>query len=1111
MADTEDKSSTTLIGVDSAQNGKGFLCDRCVSVDFSLDKFIVSKPTAMVDMVQNRYSYESRKSNDNFRLNSGASLKNFSTLRDLQDRRDVCAFCDLAFRAIERYSGSTAVDDTTSCSLRWEVHGREADSQSVFVNCTRRIRLTWNEKTGNTQEVYVIYVAPRDILRPNSDATSRWERETRFLGRDFGDQKEKQALIKSWLDLCIHEHSDECRDTHGTRVEFRKLIEETYFGVIDVADMQLKSLPIGNDRHPEPYVALSYVWGRKSHDDPPYVTKRANIMTHILHGGLETAWEKLPRTIQDSILLVSRLGYRYLWIDSLCIVQDSNSSWQLNAQAMHLVYGHALFTICAADGRDCSSGLRAAQPILRALGPVSHGNQVPGAASRDVDDPRPICADVGDRLRLMVTRPLEAMISDSEWDTRAWTFQERILSRRCLIFAEGRVFFQCRTTCMSQDIYSDGNSKGWSLDRANSPLRTLRELQQRPLWFYLMYIRMYTGRQLTKPRDVLAAFKGVAWLLEEYMSARSLFGLPTSHFDLAVLWSPLEAVRRRQPRAPSGSGASCVQDALGNCICKVEQESFGGTDFPSWSWSGWMGGRIEYQSSMLEGCLLDVREWLTHHTWIQWHIRDETGHLQPLWDMISHKSIIYGPERSVDAKVDERWMGYPGMKHHPVSVRERVYDELEERESDIRVRLRRRRSPSPAIYRSGLPSPSEFHGLRRDIIRSPSPQLQKPKAPPDGRLVQIGDFLRRVLEVLGVFRLWWWLWKGGNRRDSRRQPRGRSRSPFQSRSSYPPIPRRRSVSPPRSRAYSRSLSRSRSRSSGRLRRRIRINIPGVIDRRSCSYSSYSPYSPPRISPRRSAFARPRSRSRSPDDNRRDRTPSRESNSCRITHERVNNQAYVVNRRSRFEKSHRTTDERSGPTEDKYGRSIRTDVSAMYDEEEAMFQAILPDNPFGVIRDKLFVPPSDRLRSPTGMGKESRMAYMPILQFQTWRTELHVTIRDSNAESTVKPTNTGLCQCDILDKTGDWCGAIVLDDEWIRVRQGNIFQFIAISDAKCFTQEECPVWTYYIPKERDESEWDLYFVLLLQRNMERGVWERVGLGKAFQAAFRDRSWAEIKLG
>jgi hypothetical protein len=85
------------------------------------------------------------------------------------------------------------------------------------------------------------------------------------------------------------------------------------------------------------------------------------------------------------------------------------------------------------------------------------------------------------------------------------------------------------------------------------------------------------------------------------------------------------------------------------------------------------------------------------------------------------------------------------------------------------------------------------------------------------------------------------------------------------------------------------------------------------------------------------------------------------------------------------------------------------------------------------------------------------------------------------------------------------------EEWIRERQGSLFQFIAISDAKAFAQEECPVWTYYIPKERDESDWDLYYVLLLERNAERGVWERAGLGKVFQAAFREKTWDEIKLG
>ncbi|KAK0714489.1 hypothetical protein B0H67DRAFT_644348 [Lasiosphaeris hirsuta] len=55
------------------------------------------------------------------------------------------------------------------------------------------------------------------------------------------------------------------------------------------------------------------------------------------------------------------------------------------------------------------------------------------------------------------------------------------------------------------------------------------------------------------------------------------------------------------------------------------------------------------------------------------------------------------------------------------------------------------------------------------------------------------------------------------------------------------------------------------------------------------------------------------------------------------------------------------------------------------------------------------------------------------------------------------------------------------------------QFAAVSDAKAFARDECPIWTYYIPKERDESEWDVYFMLLLQRNLERGLWERVGLG------------------
>ncbi|KAI1213757.1 uncharacterized protein F4807DRAFT_408955 [Annulohypoxylon truncatum] len=90
--------------------------------------------------------------------------------------------------------------------------------------------------------------------------------------------------------------------------------------------------------------------------------------THIEYGGLSYAWVKLPKTIQDTILLVSRLGERYLWTDSLWIFQDNPIAWNNNASAMHFIYGHAYFTICA-DG-DSESGLRAAAPLLRTMHPV---------------------------------------------------------------------------------------------------------------------------------------------------------------------------------------------------------------------------------------------------------------------------------------------------------------------------------------------------------------------------------------------------------------------------------------------------------------------------------------------------------------------------------------------------------------------------------------------------------------------------------------------------------------------------------------------------------------------------------------------------------------------
>ena len=105
----------------------------------------------------------------------------------------------------------------------------------------------------------------------------------------------------------------------------------------------------------------------------------------------------------------------------------------------------------------------------------------------------------------------------------------------------------------------------------------------------------------------------------------------------------------------------------------------------------------------------------------------------------------------------------------------------------------------------------------------------------------------------------------------------------------------------------------------------------------------------------------------------------------------------------------------------------------------------------------------------------------------------------------------------MDSKDDFCGTIVLPDQW--VEQGfrekgidTVYELIAISEAKDFTPEEFDGWTYYIPKERDESEWDLWYVLLVEK-VDEAVVKRVGLGKVFQEAFENscspgKEWREF---
>jgi hypothetical protein len=186
-----------------------------------------------------------------------------------------------------------------------------------------------------------------------------------------------------------------CRDMHGlvhSKSYFRSSARSmgSDFRVIDVRRQCLAML----GEEGEGYVALSYVWGRTNN----IMTKKENVEFFSSEGAFSNVI--LPKTIRDAISLTNALGHRYLWVDSLCIVQDDDKvKLQLIAN-MDIVYAESIVTIVAASGDDANTGLSGLHKQSR----------------RTIDTEM-----VGSDLRLGILPHFSAEYIGSYHATRGWT------------------------------------------------------------------------------------------------------------------------------------------------------------------------------------------------------------------------------------------------------------------------------------------------------------------------------------------------------------------------------------------------------------------------------------------------------------------------------------------------------------------------------------------------------------------------------------------------------------------------------------------------------------------------------------------------------------------
>jgi hypothetical protein len=231
------------------------------------------------------------------------------------------------------------------------------------------------------------------------------------LGRCTGDE-ETFGVARGWLDVCLKEHAlyaendDEARIVRPVRL---LAVREATIRLIDSIEAE------GQD-----YVTLSHCWGAQS-----YVPRLRHETEAKFREGISFGY--LPKTFQDAVTVCRKLGYGYIWIDSLCIIQDSKEDWEVKAKIMPRVYANSILTIAALKS------------------PGSHGGCF-------TSERNPLClrdARFNDP-DILVTSSISKEMWETEVNlsgygasplhTRSWVVQERLSSPRTLLYGSHGVF-----------------------------------------------------------------------------------------------------------------------------------------------------------------------------------------------------------------------------------------------------------------------------------------------------------------------------------------------------------------------------------------------------------------------------------------------------------------------------------------------------------------------------------------------------------------------------------------------------------------------------------------------------------------------------------------------
>ncbi len=374
--------------------------------------------------------------------------------------------------------------------------------------------------------------------------------------------------VTGWVRKCIEGHPH-CTENTSRRLPTR------------VIDVSVRKVPDGvflyeSEGGNSRYTALSHCWGKIQ-----IITTTKATIEQMKQG---IPWASLSRTFQDAITITRQLGVQYIWIDSLCIVQDDKHDWEVESATMAAVYENSYLTIAASLAADGSGGCFSIREITTHLAGSLNDAAESGSCSvyvRESFSHDEFSSDIKDTATL--SNPLLG---------RAWTFQERALSTRILHFGRSELLWECRTMkdCECgryKSMASFGNiarSLAEVLERASSSDDVSDDVLEDVRLHWQNILKSYSTMKLTVSTDQLPAISAIVSQFDKVeVAGIYLAGLWSCHLPTGLLWKVPKVSR------PTITG---TLDDNNNAYTA-----------PTWSWASLHDAGVEYSEDLIKSQL----------------------------------------------------------------------------------------------------------------------------------------------------------------------------------------------------------------------------------------------------------------------------------------------------------------------------------------------------------------------------------------------------------------------------------------------------------------------------------------------------------------------------